>query len=185
MKISALLSGLVPKAFRKKPPVDTGEDDEAIVAVPAAPAPFPTLISWLVAMGGMSAVAIGLGAVVGLLMISTARHDASAQVARDAQAGSDIRLINLPPIITNLAAPASAWVRLQTAIVVDKNSAAESDVLAAEIADDILGFMKTVTLAQIAGASGLQHLREDLTERAVIRSDGHVHELILQTLVVQ
>jgi flagellar protein FliL len=42
-----------------------------------------------------------------------------------------------------------------------------------------------VTLAEIGGASGLQHLREDLTERAVIRSQGHVHELILQTLVVQ
>ena len=45
--------------------------------------------------------------------------------------------------------------------------------------------MRTLTLAQIAGASGLQHLREDLNERAAIRSDGRVRELILQTLVVQ
>ena len=58
-------------------------------------------------------------------------------------------------------------------------------MLAAQIAEDILAYMKTVTVAQIGGASGLQHLREDLNERASIRSDGHVREFIIQTVVVQ
>jgi flagellar protein FliL len=91
----------------------------------------------------------------------------------------------LPPIVTNLADPSSAWVRLQAAVVVDRQTTTKPDVLGAEIADDILGFLKTMSIGQISGASGLQHLREDLSERASIRSQGHVRELIIQTLVVQ
>ncbi len=94
-------------------------------------------------------------------------------------------LLDLPPVITNLADPASAWIRLQAAIVYDNKAVAKPDMLAAQIGEDVLAYMKTVTLAQIGGASGLDHLREDLNERAAIRSDGHVRELIIQTVVVQ
>ena len=118
-------------------------------------------------------------------MASAARRDAQAAVLAAQPTYSNVSLVDLPPIITNLADPASAWVRLQAAIVVDKQTTTKPDVLGAEIADDILGFMKTLSLSQIGGASGLQHLREDLSERASIRSQGHVRELIIQTLVVQ
>ncbi len=97
----------------------------------------------------------------------------------------DAVLCDLPPIVANLADPPDAWIRLQATILVDRSVGEKPSVIAAQIAEDILGFMRTVTLAQIAGASGLQHLREDLNERALIRSDGKVRELILQTLVVQ
>ncbi len=40
-------------------------------------------------------------------------------------------------------------------------------------------------MAQVEGASGLQHLREDLNERAVLRSKGAIRELIVESLVVQ
>ena len=56
---------------------------------------------------------------------------------------------------------------------------------AARISDDLLAFVKTLTMAQLQGASGLQHLREDLTERALVRSDGRVREVMIETLVVQ
>jgi flagellar protein FliL len=184
MKIFALITGL----FKKKNPalaaIPAGEGEEGAAETPA-PQLFPSLIPWLLTMAGMSVVAIIIGAAVGLTMISSARDEALNLIASQERASPDATLIALPPIITNLADPATAWVRLQTAIVVDKKSPTKPEVIAAEIADDILGFMKTVTLAQIGGASGLQHLREDLTERAVIRSQGHVRELIIQTLVVQ
>ena len=182
MKISALLGSLVPKRFRK-PVVDPDNAGEAAEEITAPP--FPSLVPWLLIMAGMSVLAIIIGALVGLTMMSTARNDAFALAAAEQRAYADASLISLPPIITNLADPANAWVRLQTSIVVDKKSETKPEVLAAEIADDLLGFMKTVSLTQIGGASGLQHLREDLTERAVIRSQGHVRELIIQTLVVQ
>ena len=42
-----------------------------------------------------------------------------------------------------------------------------------------------MTLTQIEGASGFQHLREDLNERARIRSGGKVRDLVIQALIVE
>lgn len=160
-------------------------DDAASAQMPVL-GKSPSLSHWIAAMVVLSLVAGVVGGCLGMrllaLAVSNVQADSATAEARDF---ADTRLVNLPPIITNLADPADAWVRLQASIVVDDKATTKPEVLGAEIADDILGFMKTVTLAQIGGASGLQHLREDLTERAAIRSQGHVHEFIIQTLVVQ
>jgi flagellar protein FliL len=163
------------------------ENDITEVEAAEAPAPqlFPSLLPWLIAMGGVSVLAMIVGAVAGLAMSSVARRDAHAAMIAAQPAYSNLSLVDLPPIVTNLADPSSAWVRLQAAVVVDRQTTTKPDVLGAEIADDILGFLKTMSIGQISGASGLQHLREDLSERASIRSQGHVRELIIQTLVVQ
>jgi flagellar FliL protein len=42
-----------------------------------------------------------------------------------------------------------------------------------------------VTLRQLEGASGYQHLREDLNDRVRMRSSGNVRDLIIQTLVIE
>ena len=75
--------------------------------------------------------------------------------------------------------------RVQASIVFDSKAVSKPNVIAAEVGEDILGFMRTLSETQLGGASGLQHLREDLNERASIRSGGLVRELIIQTLVVQ
>jgi flagellar FliL protein len=61
----------------------------------------------------------------------------------------------------------------------------EVDALAREIGADVMAYARSLSLAQIQGASGLYHLREDLSERAQIRGAGKVHEIIIQSLVVQ
>jgi flagellar FliL protein len=94
-------------------------------------------------------------------------------------------LKDLTPIITNLAQPPEIWVRLEASLVLDAKATPLPDVLVGEIANDVLAYMRTVTLTQIEGASGLRQLSEDLNERVTIRSDGKVRELIIQTLVVQ
>jgi flagellar FliL protein len=40
-------------------------------------------------------------------------------------------------------------------------------------------------MSQIEGPIGLQNLRQELNERASIRSNGAVKELVIRTLVVQ
>ena len=57
--------------------------------------------------------------------------------------------------------------------------------MAAQISDDLVAFAKTLTLSQLQGASGLQNLRDDLNERAAVRSQGKVREVVIETLVVQ
>ncbi|WPP04730.1 flagellar basal body-associated FliL family protein [Methylocella tundrae] len=166
-----------------------GDDFEQL---PGPPAPAgPSIAIFAGAMVGLTLIAVASGGVLGLRIAAVKR--AEIQASTDAPPppkviapyAADTNLRDLPPIIANLADPPDAWVRLQATLVLDGASTPKPEIVAAEIAEDILGFMRTVTLAQIAGASGLQHLREDLNERAAIRSNGRVRELILQTLVVQ
>jgi flagellar protein FliL len=147
------------------------------------------LLRWLGVTIVMSFVAAGVGGVAGLQLAAQMKEaTAKAPKVEGVQPSKyDVGtgLVNLPPIVTNLADPPDAWVRLQASIVFDTQAVPSPDVLAAQISEDFLAFLKTLTVAQIGGASGLQHLREDLNERASIRSEGRVRELIIQALVVQ
>jgi flagellar protein FliL len=148
-----------------------------------------SVLQWLLVTVVMSLVSVTAGGFLGLQLVSQIKETAAAKESR-AEApppkyGGGTGIVNLPAVVTNLADPPDAWVRLQAAIVFDTKAVPQPDVLAAQIAEDYLGFLKTLTVAQIGGASGLQHLREDLTERASIRSEGRIRELIIQSLVVQ
>ena len=70
-------------------------------------------------------------------------------------------------------------------VVARSQGGAATRSLGAEIAGDILAFLRTTSLSQIQGAAGLQNLRDDLNERVAIRSGGSVKELVIRTLVVQ
>ena len=83
------------------------------------------------------------------------------------------------------SSPADVWVRLEVSLVIDTRSTPHPDVLSTEIAGDFLIYMRTLTLAQLEGGVGLQNLRQDLFERAAIRSGGKVTELVVRTLVIQ
>lgn len=149
-----------------------------------------SLWSWVGTIAVLTVVAAGVGGAFGIGLVARVRSAAQMDAGSTAAGpplryGQDVGLFDLPPIITNLADPPDAWVRLQTSIVYDRKAVPKPEVLAARVAEDILAYMKTVTVAQIGGASGLEHLREDLNERASIRSDGHVRDVIIQTLVVQ
>ncbi len=146
--------------------------------------------AWAGAMIGLTVTAIVLGVLLGQHLSETVRRTLQNNEKSDVPAarskyGGDLDLRELAPIVTNLADPPEARIRLQAAIVFTSKAISKPDVVAAQIGEDILGFIRTLSLAQVGGASGLQHLREDLTERAAIRSDGQVRELIIQALVVQ
>lgn len=111
------------------------------------------------------------------------KHEATPDKPAATVVPTDIR--ELAPVLTNLAAPEGAVVRLQAAIVYDRTFAPQADLLAAKIGDDTLAYLKSLTVAQLEGAEGLQHLREDLGERAALRSDGRVREVLIEALVVQ
>lgn len=107
--------------------------------------------------------------------------------APDAARHDDVALQvkELPTIVTNLAQPDTSWIRLQAAIVYDPNDMQHADKLIAELMSDITAFLRNVTLSSLEGADGLRRLQEDLTERAAIRSDRKIREVIIETMVVQ
>ena len=57
--------------------------------------------------------------------------------------------------------------------------------MADAIHQDLLAFVRTVKMHQIEGASGFQHLKADLGERASIRSGGHAKAVLIRTLLFE
>lgn len=89
------------------------------------------------------------------------------------------------PMVTNLGAPAGTWIRLEGSFVMNGLEPLAAERLIAEVQQDMLGYLRTTTLSQLEGASGLLHLREDLNDIAKVHSAGHVTKFILETMVVQ
>ncbi|MDX7952982.1 flagellar basal body-associated FliL family protein [Lichenihabitans sp. Uapishka_5] len=141
----------------------------------------PVLVLTLVAGGG--------GFVVGKQIVAKARASVSTDdnhhEATAAAAPASTAVRELPPVVANLTAPEGSWVRLQTAIVYNKTDAPQMEILSSKIADDMLAYLRTLSLTQLQGASGIQHLREDLSERAAVRSEGHVSEVMIEMMVIQ
>jgi flagellar protein FliL len=144
----------------------------------------------IMAVAILTLIAIGAGAVTGLHLLVTAervvdaRKSVNAPPVASAYAGS-ARLRKLSPIVTNLAAPANNWARIEASMVTESLNDEEAGILAAHISEDIVAYLRSASVSQFEGARGLRHLRDDLTERANVRSSGKVRELIIETLVIQ
>ncbi|KQT66281.1 MULTISPECIES: flagellar basal body-associated FliL family protein [unclassified Aureimonas] len=157
----------------------------------------PTIIAVVV----LTLVAVGAGSGMGMLLggakpvaepapAETAKavegegaETASTAVDEGTEANPTV-LVKLPAVLTNIATPPKTLLRVEAAIVVRSKDVENVDVLAAQIQADTLSFLRTVDLAQIEGSRGLLHLREDLKERAQLRSPAVVDYLI-QSMVAQ
>src|SRR5690606_7031411 len=80
-------------------------------------------------------------------------------------------IVLLDPITSNLAYPSDNRIRMEVALMFN---GAPDVALAEEIHQDILAYMRTVSLQQVQGPRGFQYLREDLQERVDLRSEGRV-----------
>ncbi|MBN9220831.1 MAG: flagellar basal body-associated FliL family protein [Mesorhizobium sp.] len=98
------------------------------------------------------------------------------------QPGAGPTLVALAPITTNIASPADTWIRMEVSVVYD---APQPPAMAEDIHQDLLAYVRTVKMHQIEGASGYQHLKADLEERASIRSQGHAKQVLIRTLLLE
>ena len=91
-------------------------------------------------------------------------------------------IVLLDPITSNLAYPSDNRVRLEVALMF---KGAPDVALAEEIHQDIMAYMRTVSLQQVQGPRGFQYLREDLQERVDLRSEGRVTNVMFRTFVIE
>jgi flagellar protein FliL len=135
------------------------------------------------------AVVVGLGACAGAAFEASRPAppgpDKPAESSAAAPPAQPSAIVDLPPIVTNLGAPQDTWIRLEGSIIFDPRALPHPDAVAGRIGDDILAYLRTVSLRQLEGPIGLENIREDLNERAAIRSDGKVRAFVIRTLVVQ
>jgi flagellar FliL protein len=91
-------------------------------------------------------------------------------------------IVQLEPITSNLAYPSENWIRLEVALLFN----GPPDVKVAEdIHQDILAYIRTVSLQQIEGPRGFQYLRDDIQERVDLRSQGRVSKVMFRTFVIE
>ena len=167
-------------------------NDTAAAAAPA-PKSGPSLVVQLGALIVMTLAAAGMGWVSGGFLTpgksgaETAGHaPAGAHEAKggghgDAAPASDT-VIPLGAITTSIASPDDIWVRMEVSIVLD---APQGEDLPDIIQQDLLAYIRTVKMHEIEGASGFRHLKQNLEERAAIRSDGHVKQVLIRTLLFE
>lgn len=156
----------------------------------------PGLVIQLVVLLVLTGAAMGAGWFFGGMLGATAPTEAEAQAAAAAHTAPDahgapeghdappenLRVYPLETITTNLADPTDIWVRLELALVFTEQPDPE---LAETVHQDILAYMRTVKARQIDRPSGFQHLRSDLDERARVRSDGKVRQVLIRTMLFE
>jgi flagellar FliL protein len=94
------------------------------------------------------------------------------------------KLVELKPMIANLADPKDAWMRIEATLVL-QGEVEGAEALGVKIAEDIVAYLRTTTLAQFEGASGFQNLIEDLDERVRLRGGKDVRELAVHGVVIE
>lgn len=91
-------------------------------------------------------------------------------------------VVALEPITTNLAYPSENWIRLEVALMFN----GPPDVkIAEDVHQDIMAYLRTVSLQQVEGPRGFQYLKDDLQERVDLRSEGRVSRVMFRTLVIE
>lgn len=107
-------------------------------------------------------------------------HGAPAAHGEKGPAGPS--LIVLDPIVTNLGYPNDKWIRLELALQFN----GPGDVpLSQELHQELMSYLRTVSLQQIQGPRGFQYLRDDLREIVDVRSKGRVSKVLFRTFVIE
>lgn len=112
-------------------------------------------------------------------------HDAHAADNKDdknKEKKKGPQLVALPNMVTNLASPEKIWIRIEASAMIESDN---PEKLAAQLAEDIVAYLRTMTLDQVQGASGYHYMKEDLDERVRLRGQGKVRDLVLQSFIVE
>jgi flagellar protein FliL len=168
---------------------------EAVPAPAPAAAKPPSALAFVAVVLILTGLSVGFGGLVGLQLVGKMEappprkaEPRSAQGTAQAPKGrypAGANLRSLPPIVTNLASPGRTWIRLEAALVVESEQTADGNLLVAQVTEDVVAYLRTVTLVQIQGPSGFQHLREDLNDRVRVRSGGKARDLVIQSMIIE
>lgn len=182
--------------------------DEPVVEGEGSPKKKSGLVMLIIGVALLTVGGVGGGWVVGGMLapsilaskaeqekIVAAEHAAAGGEAEGGHGGGDKKEAGLPrvateangtvllePLTTNLAYPSDSWIRLEVALVF--NGAPDAP-MAETIHQDIMAYLKTVSLQQIQGPRGFQYLKEDLQERVDVRSQGRVSKVLFRTFVIE
>ncbi|MGO9485844.1 MAG: flagellar basal body-associated protein FliL [Rhodomicrobium sp.] len=128
--------------------------------------------------------AVGGGFAFGALLLKMPEPGVVATATAKKVKQPDKQVIALAPIVTNLGDPSSLFVRVEAAIVLEPDTP-ESAALTARIGDDIVAYLRTVSITEIQGPTGYQFLKEDLKKRAIQLGGGKIRDFLVTSFVIE
>ena len=148
----------------------------------------------IIGIAVLTLVGAGGGWAVGNMVAPNIRSATEAEQAKEAEAKKKAEgglpkianeannIVLLDPVTSNLAYPSENWIRLEVALMFN----GPPDVKVAEdIHQDILAYVRTISLQQIEGPRGFQYLKDDIQERVDLRSQGRVSKVMFRTFVIE
>jgi flagellar protein FliL len=97
---------------------------------------------------------------------------------------NDALEVEIPSLIAELETEPRMRVRLDVSIIV-AHGTPETTTLKGEVKEDVIAYLKGLTLADIQGVRGFQNLREQLDDRARIRGRGAILGLLIGGLLLE
>lgn len=94
-------------------------------------------------------------------------------------------VVPLRPVVSNLADGERTWIRLEASVALIEIGEQDKDVVLAQITEDILAFVRSLTLEQLEGSAGFEHLHEDLSDLIKTRTKSDANRLIITGLIVE
>jgi flagellar FliL protein len=167
---------------------------QALIASNGNPAAGPSTADFVKSMLLAVVLGIGGGGAFGYFAIPVGTAPAPVEEAKPASIApqtpmsgrfpSDALEIAIPSIIVDLSGEPKSRVRLDISIVA-VHGTSESGLLKDEVREDIIAYLKGLTVADIQGVRGLQNLREQLEDRARIRGRGAILGLLIGGFVIE
>lgn len=97
---------------------------------------------------------------------------------------NDALAIEISSIIADLETAPRMRVRLDISIIV-AHGTQETTTLKDEVKEDVIAYLKGLTLSDFQGVRGFQNLREQLDDRARVRGRGAILGLLIGGLVLE
>ena len=110
---------------------------------------------------------------------------AAEEPAKEPEPPVELQVLALDPIITNVSNPAGAWARLEASVVCRKDLKDAPEIVRARVAEQIMIYLRSITLSEVEGASGLLNFREDLKTLVKSLNPDEVQDVLIRTLVVE
>lgn len=98
---------------------------------------------------------------------------------------AETTIVPISPIIANIANPSTTWIRMEATLAVSKAATAKPADIAQMVSPRILAYLKTLKIADLQSASGMQFVSADIDEIARTASTGQVRSVLLTGFVIE
>lgn len=137
-------------------------------------------------------IGVGGGGAFGYFVMPSGASTPAAQAGHVEEKSSvvpgrfpgDALAVEISSIIADLETEPRSRVRLDISIVV-AHGTPETTTLKNEVKEDVIAYLKGLSVSDIQGVRGFQNLREQLDDRARVRGRGAILGLLIGGLVLE